>query len=69
VAVFEGLDTVAVVRVNGKVVGTSNNMFRRYAFDISGVVHLGSNDIVVSFESAGTTLQSRNQSITSKQLY
>ena len=31
---FEGLDTVARILVNGAAVGHSNNMFRRYLFDI-----------------------------------
>ena len=34
VLVCEGLDTVSTVLVNGHVVGTSNNMFVRYVFDI-----------------------------------
>jgi beta-mannosidase len=32
--VCEGLDTIATVYVNNKVVGKSDNMFVRYVFDI-----------------------------------
>ena len=47
------MDTVAKVSVNGKPVGQANNMFRRYVFDIAGVVRAGSNTITVAFQNAG----------------
>ncbi|XP_019594485.2 beta-mannosidase isoform X2 [Rhinolophus sinicus] len=36
--VFEGVDTVAEVLLNNVSIGKTNNMFRRYSFDITGVV-------------------------------
>ena len=36
--VFEGVDTIATVELNGVVVGTTDNMFRRYEFDIGSTV-------------------------------
>ena len=36
--VCEGLDTVATVKVNGQTVGTSNNMFIRYVYDIKSAL-------------------------------
>jgi len=49
--VFEGLDTVAEVFVNGESVGTSDNMFRRYEFDVGTALEPGENEIEVAFES------------------
>lgn len=71
ILVAEGIDTISVVSVNGIVVGTTDNMFRRYLrtemfaflwlqryeFDIAGVVTAGSNVIKVAFTSAATYAQ------------
>lgn len=46
------MDTVATISINGEVIGTTENMFRRYIFDIKPILQLGSNNIEVSFESA-----------------
>jgi len=48
--VCEGLDTVATVRLNGTVVGTSANMHRSYRFDIRGALVAGPNELEVEFE-------------------
>ena len=34
ILICEGLDTVSNVSVNGRIVGTSDNMFVRYTYDI-----------------------------------
>ncbi|XP_015764921.1 PREDICTED: beta-mannosidase-like [Acropora digitifera] len=52
VLVFEGLDTVATVLVNGIKVGQSANMFHRYIFDAKGALKTGLNMIEVRFMSA-----------------
>jgi len=52
--VCEGLDTVATITINGQVIGTTENMFRRYIFDVSQVVQPGQNTISIAFESAAT---------------
>ncbi|XP_074621732.1 beta-mannosidase-like [Acropora palmata] len=52
VLVFEGLDTVATVLVNGIKVGQSANMFHRYIFDAKGALKTGLNMIEVRFISA-----------------
>jgi len=49
--VFEGLDTVAAVSVNGTVVGSSDNMFRRYEFAVGDALEAGENEIAVAFAS------------------
>ncbi len=47
----EGLDTIAAVRINGKLAGATENMFRRYVFDISDMVIPGENSIEIRFSS------------------
>ena len=50
---FEGLDTVSTVYVNGQQVGRSENMFRRYLFDIKSCLGSSSTaNLRVEFESA-----------------
>ncbi|WP_265521933.1 glycoside hydrolase family 2 protein [Oerskovia flava] len=49
--VFDGLDTVAEVRVNGAVVGQTANMHRSYRFDVGGVLVEGENTLTVRFSS------------------
>ena len=50
--VFEGLDTVASIRVNNIKVGQSTNMFHRYIFNVKDALKTGSNKIEVRFISA-----------------
>ena len=49
VLVLSMLDTLAQVRVNGKLVLSADNMFRSYRVDLSGVLELGQNDIEIAF--------------------
>ncbi|EFA06933.2 Beta-mannosidase-like Protein [Tribolium castaneum] len=55
--VFEGLDTFATVSVNGHEVGTSENMFVRYNFNIRDQLQVGANEISVQFASAVATAE------------
>ena len=48
---FEGLDTVATVMLNGRVVHSSNNMFRRATIDVRHALVAGSNRLDVQFAS------------------
>ncbi|MHA7985322.1 glycoside hydrolase family 2 protein [Rathayibacter sp. CAU 1779] len=48
--VAAGLDTLAVVSVNDRVVGTTANQHRSYRFDISHLLVLGTNRITVQFD-------------------
>ena len=34
ILICEGLDTISNVSINGRIVGTSDNMFVRYTYDI-----------------------------------
>ena len=50
--VFDGLDTLAEVRLNGQPVGAADNMFRTWRWDITGLVRPGANELAVVFRSA-----------------
>ncbi|SDG61067.1 beta-mannosidase [Lentzea fradiae] len=52
--VFEGLDTVAAVELNGHLLGRTENMHRGYRFDVRDVLAEGANELTVSFSSALT---------------
>jgi beta-mannosidase len=56
--VCAGLDTVAEVAVNGSVVGGGRNQHRSYRFDVTSVLHPGSNSLDVTFTSAYTHAES-----------
>jgi len=49
---FESIDTLAEVSVNGTIVGTSENMFLRRRFPVSGAVIAGENTLEVYIRSA-----------------
>ena len=49
--VFDGLDTIANIELNGKTVGDTNNMFRQYRFPISELVKTTGNILQVLFQS------------------
>jgi beta-mannosidase len=49
--VCEGLDTVAEIAVNGRPVGRTFNMFRRYRFDVGPHLRAGENVIRIVFRS------------------
>ena len=47
----DGLDTLATIRLNGEEIARTDNMFRRYRFDVTGKVHEGENAIEFEFAS------------------
>lgn len=47
--VFEMLDTLAEISVNGKEIGTTQNAYRRYVFDVKDALTEGENTISVKF--------------------
>lgn len=49
--VCDGLDTLARVSINGTKVGTANNMFRTWSWDVKPLLKAGVNEIVVYFDS------------------
>lgn len=50
---FDGLDTFATVRLNGKTIHTSDNMFIPYRIDITNdLQHRADNTVEIDFASA-----------------
>ncbi len=49
--VCDGLDTLAQVSFNGQPLGETDNMFRQYRWDVTGLVHAGENVLSVRFNS------------------
>lgn len=47
--VFEGLDTVAEIRLGGALLGTTRNMHRTHRFDVTGHLQEGENPLEVVF--------------------
>ncbi len=47
----EGLDTLARVFINGRLLARTDNMFRTYEWDVSGFLKKGKNQIRVDFKS------------------
>lgn len=50
--VFDGLDTIARITLNGREIGNTANMHRGYRFDVRDALKQGTNTLVVSFGSA-----------------
>ena len=50
--VFDGLDTLADVRLNGELLGSADNMFRTWRWDVTGRLAAGDNEVAVLFRSA-----------------
>ena len=49
---FNGLDTIAEIRLNGEPLGTTDNMFIPHEFPVGGKVMAGENHLEVTFRSA-----------------
>ncbi|MBB6348428.1 glycoside hydrolase family 2 protein [Nonomuraea muscovyensis] len=49
--VCEGLDTVALIELNGQRIGETANMHRSYRFDVAGALREGENRLSVTFDS------------------
>ena len=50
--VCDGLDTLATVTLNGRILGQTNNMFRQYRWDVKEAVQTSGNELVITFASA-----------------
>lgn len=49
--VCEGLDTLTEIFINGKILAKTNNMHRKYSFDLKSFIHEGMNEIKVVIKS------------------
>jgi len=47
----DGLDTLAVIKINGREIGRADNMFRTWEFDAKSALRAGENVIEISFAS------------------
>jgi beta-mannosidase len=56
----EGLDTFAIIRLNGHELGHTDNMFRTWEFDAKPVLRIGTNNIEVRFDSVLPYMRKRN---------
>ncbi len=59
--VFEGLDTLCEVYLNGKLLGKTNNMHRTWRFDVKGLLNEGENHIAVDISSAVTYFKEQHR--------
>ena len=49
--VCDGLDTLATVSLNGNEVGSANNMFRQYRWDVKSLLKASENELHIAFDS------------------
>ena len=56
--VFQCLDTLATVKINGRYVGKADNMHRAWRFDVKDFVHTGENTMEIDFKSPITYVES-----------
>ncbi|MGC8780393.1 MAG: beta-mannosidase [Anaerolineae bacterium] len=49
--VCDGLDTLAEVRLNGHLLGQTDNMFRRYEWEVKPLLRAGENELAIAFAS------------------
>jgi beta-mannosidase len=47
--VFDGLDTLAIIRINGREIGRTASMFILYRFDVAKLLKAGSNSLEIKF--------------------
>ena len=59
--VCEGLDTLADVSVNGTLIGSGENMFRAYRWEVGRHLQEGANELCIVFRSAVTYAAAGNQ--------
>ena len=59
--VAEGLDTVATVRLNGKAVAVSDNMFVPLRVEVAGLLRRGRNRLEIAFGSLMQTIRARQK--------
>uniref|UniRef100_A0A673L2X4 Beta-mannosidase n=1 Tax=Sinocyclocheilus rhinocerous TaxID=307959 RepID=A0A673L2X4_9TELE len=64
VLVFEGVDTVSTISLNGVTIGKTDNMFRRYDFEVTGLLKDEENVLQVWVMSAVTYASQRSHAHT-----
>lgn len=59
--VCDGLDTLAQVRLNGKILGQTNNMFRTWRWDVKSLLNEGENRLEILFRSPLAYIKTRER--------
>ncbi len=59
--VADGLDTVATVRLNGRIVARTENMFTGYRWDVKRLLRRGRNTLAIRFDSATRYIRTHRQ--------
>ena len=59
--VCDGLDTLAEVWLNGRLLGKADNMFRRWSWEVTRIVGTGKNDLHILFRSPVAYIRGRQQ--------
>ena len=57
--VCDGLDTLAEVSVNGRLLGKTDNMFRRWTWDVGGLLKARANELKIVFRAPVTFINTR----------
>jgi beta-mannosidase len=55
----EGLDTLAALELNGQHVGSADNMYRTFEYDVRHLVRRGKNDLAIRFDSVIPLIEQR----------
>lgn len=58
---FDGIDTVADVILDGKVIGCTDNMHRSWTFDVTNLLHRGQHTLKVHIESPSQYIAQKQQ--------
>ena len=59
--VFEGIDTLSAIYLNGCLLGKTDNMHRTWRFDVRGRLRAGENTLTVEISSAVTYFREKNR--------
>lgn len=57
------LDTITEIYINERLIGTTDNMFRRYRFEVKDALKVGENNITIVFRSAENTAIERSKHV------
>lgn len=59
--VCDGLDTLAEVSLNGKLLGKADNMYRQWQWDVSGALKKGENELSILFRGPSTYVAAKQK--------
>jgi len=62
--VFEGIDTKSEIRLNGELLGSTNNMFRQYRFSVAKQLKVGTNKLEVIVAACDAAQELQKQPVT-----